>query len=267
MNFEGAPGALEVPRRPLGRDLPQPLRSRQMPAARWPLIRLVRTEPAHGRLRFEHVPELLRDARLDHLLGRDLDRRAIRRERTTEVPREGPTPRRRMRGTRTVEGPVSRRPGNGDCRKGTAGADPQWPVHVCRTRLSGTVIIRQDSVIQAAWRRFQPLRRSLPRGRPRAGYSATGSVPAVRRPAVGSTPPGNTSRPVASMTLPAPAAVPPNVSSLRPLVARQLRCAPSPSPTTRHSPLPCGSGRQAVRFGRNPKDRFGIVHDVGPAAV
>ena len=34
--------------------------------------------------------------------------------------------------------------------------------------------IRQDSVIQAAWRRFQPLRRSLPRGRPRAGYSATG---------------------------------------------------------------------------------------------
>ena len=96
-----------------------------MPAARWPLIRLVRTEPAHGRLRFEH--------------GIDLDRRAIRRERTTEVPREGPTPRRRMRGTRTVEGPVSRRPGNGDCRKGTAGADPQWPVHVCRTRLSETV--------------------------------------------------------------------------------------------------------------------------------
>ena len=34
--------------------------------------------------------------------------------------------------------------------------------------------IRQDSVIQAAWRRFQPLRRSLPRGRPRASYSATG---------------------------------------------------------------------------------------------
>ena len=89
---------------------------------------LVRTEPAHGRLRSEH--------------GIDLDRRAIRRERTTEVPREGPTPRRRMRGTRTVEGPVSRRPGNGDCRKGTAGADPQWPVHVCRTRLSETVIAR-----------------------------------------------------------------------------------------------------------------------------
>ena len=37
---------------------------------------------------------------------------------------------------------MSRRPGNGDCRKGTAGADPQWPVHVCRTRLSGTVIAR-----------------------------------------------------------------------------------------------------------------------------
>ena len=34
--------------------------------------------------------------------------------------------------------------------------------------------IRQDSVIQAAWRRFQPLRRSSPRGRPRASYSATG---------------------------------------------------------------------------------------------
>ena len=37
---------------------------------------------------------------------------------------------------------MSRRPGNGDCRKGTAGADPQWPVHVCRTRLSETVIAR-----------------------------------------------------------------------------------------------------------------------------
>ena len=37
---------------------------------------------------------------------------------------------------------MSRRPGNGDCRTGTAGADPQWPVHVCRTRLSGTVIAR-----------------------------------------------------------------------------------------------------------------------------
>ena len=34
--------------------------------------------------------------------------------------------------------------------------------------------IRQDSVTQAAWRRFQPLRRSSPRGRPRASYSATG---------------------------------------------------------------------------------------------
>ena len=44
INFEGAPRALEVPRRPLGRDLPQPLRSRQMPAARWLLIRLVRTK-------------------------------------------------------------------------------------------------------------------------------------------------------------------------------------------------------------------------------
>ena len=43
-HFEGAPRALEVPRRPLGRDLPQPLRSRQMPAARWLLIRLVRTK-------------------------------------------------------------------------------------------------------------------------------------------------------------------------------------------------------------------------------
>ena len=42
------------------------------------------------------------------LRARDLDRRAIRRERTTEVPREGPTPRRRMRGTRTVEGPDHR---------------------------------------------------------------------------------------------------------------------------------------------------------------
>ena len=31
------------------------------------------------RLRFEYIPELLGDPRLDHLLGRDLDRRAGRR--------------------------------------------------------------------------------------------------------------------------------------------------------------------------------------------
>ena len=51
--------------------------------------------------------------------------------------------------------------------------------------------IRQDSVIQAAWRRFQPLRRSLPRGRPRAGLfchrtMTFGYAPgALRGPALG----------------------------------------------------------------------------------
>ena len=45
--------------------------------------------------------------------------------------------------------------------------------------------------------------------------------------------------------MPAPAAVPLNVSSLRPLVARQLRCAPSPPPSD--TPLPSPRVVPAVR--------------------
>ena len=48
---------------------------------------------------------------------------------------------------------------------------------------------------------------------------------------------------------------PPGVSPLRPFGRPPTRCAPSPSPSTRHFPsLPCGSGRQAVRFRAESRD-------------
>ena len=46
--------------------------------------------------------------------------------------------------------------------------------------------IRQDSVTQAAWRRFQPLRRSSPRGRPRASYWGSPPIAAFPPDASGS---------------------------------------------------------------------------------
>ena len=67
-----------------------------------------------------------------------------------------------------------------------------------------------------------------------------------------STRPG--SAPAPNPGVPTPAAGRRTCHLSRPLVARQLRCAPSPPPSTRHSPLPCGSGRQAVRFRAESKD-------------
>ena len=46
--------------------------------------------------------------------------------------------------------------------------------------------IRQDFVTQAAWRRFQPLRRSSPRGRPRASYWGSPPIAAFPPDASGS---------------------------------------------------------------------------------
>ena len=107
------------------------------------------------------------------LRARDLDRRAIRRERTTEVPREG-----QHRGVECGEHGRSRdRLTNSEAevcpdlveRFGAFRPDERWmTAQRWSGRARGRLNIRQDSVIQAAWRRFQPLRRSSPRGRPRA---------------------------------------------------------------------------------------------------
>ena len=58
-------------------------------------------------------------------------------------------------------------------RFGALRPDERWDDGSAGSAERADASIRQDSVIQAAWRRFQPLRRSSPRGRPRPAISAT----------------------------------------------------------------------------------------------